>query len=74
MQDGGHQLTWRQTSKYSIASGCGNYRVAKCKGREGWLYLPYAKINDKWELISKALDSADEAKSEVEQWSQHKKK
>lgn len=66
-------ITWRQTSKWSLASGCGQYRVAKCKGRDGWLYLPYAKIDDKWQLISVAVDSADEAKTECKQWSQNKK-
>ena len=69
------ELTWRQTSKWAMQSGCGQYRIAKAKcGPDLYKYVAYAKIDDKWKLISKALDSADEAKSEVEQWSQHKKK
>lgn len=62
------ELTWRQTSKYSMASGCGNYRIAKCKGQDGWLYLPYTLIDNKWALISRAVNSADEAKEECTQW------
>ena len=67
------ELTWRQTTKYSLASGCGNYRIAKCKGQDGWMYPPYAKIEDKWQLISVAVDSADKAKGECEEWLQNKK-
>lgn len=65
------ELTWRQASKWSLASGCGQYRIAKAKcGPDLFRYVAYAKIDDKWQLISKALDSADAAKEIVEQWHQ----
>ena len=68
-------ITWRQTTNYSLQSGCGQYRIAKAKcGHDLYKYVAYAKIDDKWQLISKALDSADDAKNEVEQWCQHNKK
>ena len=74
MQDGGHQLTWRQTSLWGIASGCGQYRIAKAKtGPNEYRYLAYEKNEEKWQLISNALDSASEAKRECEKWSQNKK-
>lgn len=67
-------ITWRQTSKWSLASGCGQYRIAKAKtGPDKYSYLAYAKVDDKWQLISVAVDSADEAKTECKQWSQNKK-
>lgn len=64
-------LTWRQTSKWGTQSGCGQYRIAKSKcGPDLYRYLAYAKIDDKWALISKAVSSADEAKEECTQWHQ----
>lgn len=68
------ELTWRQTSKWALASGCGQYRIAKSKtGPDKYSYLAYAKVDDKWQLISLAVDSADKAKGECEEWLQNKK-
>ncbi len=54
-----------------MQSGCGQYRIAKAKcGPDLFRYVAYAKIDDKWQLISKALDSADEAKEECMRWSE----
>ena len=64
-------ITWRQTTKYSLASGCGNYRIAKCKcGPDLWKYIAYAKIEEKWQIVSDAVGSADEAKEECYKWMQ----
>lgn len=64
------ELTWRQASKWSLASGCGNYRIAKAKTHDGFGYLPYVLIDGKWQLITRVKKTADEAKEECIRWSE----
>lgn len=76
-------ITWRQTTKYSLASGCGSYRIAKRKCEHGWRYVPfvaeecenaYGKPAKRWFPISKPMRTADEAKEECDKWMQNNEK
>jgi len=68
------ELTWRQTTNYGLQSGCGNYRIAKCKVQAGWRYIPFAqeeclnahgKEVKRWFPVSKPMRTADDAKSAI---------
>ena len=71
------ELTWRQTTNYGPQSGCGNYRIAKCKTQWGWRYIPFAqeeclnahgKEVKRWFPISKPMRTADDAKYAIDEF------
>lgn len=75
-------MTWRQTTDYSLQSGCALYRIAKCKCELGWRYIPFVaedcedargKTVKRWYPISKPMRTANDAKETCEKYAQNNK-